>query len=411
MPLYSLKIIDKSGKIQEYNKEYTDIGTLQNDVRQNGHLLVEFKEKKKRENPLAGILARVRTQLESRSVRDEHIYNLFYEIGIILKAGVPVLRALHMIVDETHNTLLKRLVEDIFFHLKEGGSFSDILEKKTALYNFTPYIPIIRRGEKTGQLGESFLSIASTIEKRMQIKSEITNALIYPIILIGTGLVAVYVMLVYVIPRFETIVKSFKVVLPFHTRILFTLSIFLNKNQNLVIVGVILTLLALLILGRNPKFKEITNRVVNKIPVVRKIKFASENLDFLSTLANLLTGGVPILSAINLAAENFSASTVRDKLRHVSMSLRQGDSLASALKEADIFPEIVPNMIRVGEESGTLPQVLNELHQFMSQRFLKSTKKFMNFLEPMVIIFIALFVGLLIMSIIPIIMNISNVNI
>ncbi|MCP5053595.1 MAG: type II secretion system F family protein [bacterium] len=411
MPLYSLKIIDKSGKLQEYNKEYTDIGTLKNDVRLNGHLLVEFKEKKKRENPLAGVFNRLRVQLQSRTISDEDVYNIFYEVGIILKAGVPVMRALRMIIDETPKDVLKGLLEDIFFHLKEGGNFSDILEKKTGYYNFTPYVPIIRRGEKTGSLGESFLNIAHSIEKQMQIKGEITNALIYPLILIGTGLVAVYVMLVYVIPRFETIVESFDVVLPTHTQILFALSIFLNNNQDLVIIGGIVLLLVLLILGRNPKFKEFSHRIVNAIPIVRGIKFSSENLKFLSTLSNLLTGGVPILSAIGLAAESFTAPKVRDKLKHVSLSLRKGDSLATALKEADIFPEIVPNMIRVGEESGTLPEVLNELHNFMSQRFLKKTKKYMNLLEPMVIIFIALFIGLLIMSIIPIIMNISDVDI
>jgi type II secretory pathway component PulF len=410
MPLYHLKVIGKSGKIEEFNKDYPDIGALKNDLRQNGQLLVEFKEKKKRQNPLALFINRLRSQLESRTIGDEDVYNLFYEIGIILKAGVPVMRALRMIIDETRKDVLKGLLEDIFFHLKEGGNFSDILEQKTAYFNFTPFVPIIRRGEKTGQLGESFLNIASTIEKRIQIKSEITNALIYPLILVGTGLVAVYVMLVYVIPRFETIVKSFDVVLPFHTRVLFSLSLFLNKNQDIVIVGLILLLSVLLILGRSPKFKLFSQRLVSRIPIVRGIKFSAENLQFLSTLSNLLTGGVPILSALSLAAESFTAPKVRDRLKHVAASLRKGDSLATALKEADIFPDIVPNMIRVGEESGTLPEVLNELHHFMSQRFLKKTKKYMNLLEPLVIVFIALFIGLLIMSIIPIIMNISDIN-
>lgn len=410
MPLYHLKVIGKSGKIEEFNKEFPDIGALKNDLRQNGQLLVEFKEKKKRKNPLASFINRIRAQLDSRTISDEDVYNLFYETGIILKAGVPVMRALRMIIEETNKEVIRGLLQDIFFHLKEGGGFSDILEQKTSYYNFTPYVPIIRRGEKTGQLGESFLNIASAIEKRIQIKSEISNAMIYPLILVGTGLVAVYVMLVYVIPRFEAIVESFDVVLPFHTRILFSLSLFLNRNQDIVIAALIVFLLVLLILGRNPKFKIWSQGIVSKIPIVRGIKFSSENLQFLSTLSNLLTGGVPILSALSLAAESFTAPKVRDKLKHVATSLRKGDSLATALKEADIFPDIVPNMIRVGEESGTLPEVLNELHHFMSQRFLKKTKKYMNLLEPLVIVFIALFIGLLIMSIIPIIMNISDIN-
>jgi type IV pilus assembly protein PilC len=410
MPLYNVKIINKAGQIEEYNKEYPDIGILKNDVRQNGHMLVEFKEKKKRTNVITDTLQRLHRSFSTRTVTDEDIYNLFYEMGVILRANVPIMRALRMIIDETRKEVLKKFIEDVLFQLKEGGNFSDILEKKPGFYNFAPYIPIIRRGEKTGQLGESFLNIASSIEKRIQIRNEITSALVYPLILIGTGLVAVYVMLVYVIPRFEEIIKSFKVVLPAHTRLLFAFSVFLNNHQEIVIVVLIILLAALLFLARNPKFKQYGNRVLNKIPLIRRIKFSSENLQFLSTLSNLLSGGVPILSAVNLSSECFTAGDVRNKLNHVSMSLRKGESLANALKEADIVPDIIPNMVRVGEESGTLPEVLNELHHFMSQRFLAKMKKYMNLLEPLVIIFIALFVGLLIMSIIPIIMNISDIN-
>ncbi len=410
MPLYNVKIVNKAGQIEEYNKEYPDIGILKNEVRQSGHMLVEFKEKKKRTNVLTELLQRLHRYLSTRTVTDEDIYNLFYEMGIILRASVPIMRALHMIIDETRKETLKKFIEEVLFQLKEGGNFSDILEKKLGFYNFAPYIPIIRRGEKTGQLGESFLNIASSIERRIQIRNEITSALIYPLILVGTGLVAVYVMLVYVIPRFEEIVKSFKVVLPAHTRVLFALSVFLNKHQDVVIVVLIILLLALLVLARNPKFKRYGSRVLNKIPLIKHIKFSSENLQFLSTLSNLLSGGVPILSAVNLSSQCFTSPGVRDKLNHVSMSLRKGESLASSLKEAEIFPDIIPNMVRVGEESGTLSEVLNELHHFMSQRFLTKMKKYMNLLEPLVIIFIALFVGLLIMSIIPIIMNISDIN-
>jgi type II secretory pathway component PulF len=410
MPLYSIKIINKNGQIEEYNKEYPDIGTLKTDIRQNNYLLVEFKEKKKRKSTVNTAFQQIHKLLRSRAITDEDIYNLFYEVGIILRAGVPIMRALRMIGEETRKDLLKKLIEDLLFQLKEGGNFSDILEKKAALYPFTPYIPIIRRGEKTGQLGESFLNIAASIEKRIQIRNEITSALIYPLILVGTGMVAVYIMLVYVIPRFESIVKSFDVVLPLHTRILFAFSVFLNKHQSVVILALVILLSALLVLGRNEKFKQYTHRVLNKIPIIKSIKFSSENLQFLSTLSNLLSGGVPILAAVNLSSECFTSGEVRDKLKHVSLSLRKGDSLAAALKEADIFPDIIPNMIRVGEESGTLAEVLNELHYFMSQRFLTRTKKYMNLLEPLVIIFIALFIGLLIMSIIPIIMNISDIS-
>jgi|GEM_PF-3118674 len=411
MPFYNVKVIDKTGQVREFNRDYSDIAALREDVRQNGHLLVHFKEKKKRKKLLHLFLHRLRSYIDSRTISDEDIYNLFYELGIILKAGVPIMRAFRMMVDETRKEAVKHFLDDVSFQLKEGGNFSDILEKKCNFYGFAPYIPIIRRGEKTGQLGESFLNTAASIEKKMKIKSEIVDAMIYPMILVGTGLMAVYIILIYVIPRFETIVKSFKVVLPFHTRVLFSLSLFLNKHQELVIAVLIVFMAVLLVLVRNPRFKGLFTVLLGKIPLIRSIRLASENLQFLGTFSTLLNGGVPILAALNLASESYSSPKVRERLSEASLSLRKGDSLAGALKETEIFPDIIPNMVRVGEESGTLPEVLVELYHFMSERFLKKTRRYMNLLEPAVIVFIAIFIGFLIMSVIPIIMNISDINI
>lgn len=412
MPLYHVKTINKSGRMEEFTREYADLGALQNDISRNGLLLVEAKEKKQRKQQLFQEIQRLRNRLSSGTVRDEDIYNLFYELGVILKAGVPVMRALRMIIDETGKEVMKKFLESVLFDLKEGRNFSDILEGDAAakIYHFGAYIPIIRMGEKTGQLGECFLNIASNLEKSMKIKSEITNAMIYPMVLFGTSLMALYVMLVYVIPRFESIVTGFKVVLPFHTRVLFSVSSFLNAHQDVVIIAFILLLTVLLYLSRKPEVKLFFNTLLNKLPVIRAIKFSSENLHFLHSLSNLLSGGVPILASLDLALESFSSVPVKNKLKNASLALRKGETLANALKETGLFPEVVPNMIRVGEESGTLPEVLKELYNFMSERFLKKTKRYMNLLEPMIILFVALFIGMLIMTILPIILNLSDIK-
>ncbi|MCU0287221.1 MAG: type II secretion system F family protein [Acidobacteria bacterium] len=412
MPLYQVKAMNKSGQIEDFSREYPDLGELQKDLSRSGLLLVEAKEKKQGKKQVIKKIQDLRNRLSAGTVRDEDIYNLFYELGVILKAGVPVMRAFRMIIDETGKESMKKFLEVVLFELKEGRDFSGILEGNEAarIYNFKPYIPIIRMGEKTGKLGESFLNIAASLEQSMKIKSEITNAMIYPMVLLGTSLMALYVMLIYVIPRFQSIVSSFKVVLPFHTRVLFSVSTFLNAHQDVVIIVFIVLLLVLLYFSRKPEVKLYFNRLLNKLPIIRTVKFSSENLHFLHSLSNLLSGGVPILTSLDLALESFSAEPVKNKLKNASLSLRKGESLANALKETAIFPEIVPNMVRVGEESGTLPEVLKELYNFMSERFLKKVKRYMNLLEPLIILFVALFIGLLIMTILPIILNLSDIK-
>ncbi len=412
MGMYRLKILNKSGEIEEIAREYQDVVALQADVRQQGFILMEYKEKSADKLQISKAVDWVKNLAGARRVNDEDIYNFFYEMGIVLNSGVPFTKGVRMIIGETSKVSLRTFLEHSLFQLKEGKSFSDILhmEGSKNFYDFGPLIPIIKMGEKTGRLGESFLKIADNLERWIRIRSEITNALVYPVLLIGTSLLAVYIMLVFVIPRFQDIVESFKVVLPLHTKLLFKLSIFLNANQELIMISLILSLLAVLMLGRHPKFRRRLSALPYKIPFVKNIKFASENIRFLNSLASLLSGGVPILNSMTLASESFTSAAIRRKLSHVTLALRKGQLLADAIKEAALFPEIIPNMIRVGEESGNLANVLNELYTLMSQRFLKKLKRFMNLLEPLVIMFIAVFIGLLIMSILPIIMNLSDIN-
>lgn len=410
MPLFYIKSVAKNGRLEEFNREYPDIESLKADLAAKGLLPAEIREKIKRRQIISRWLSLIQNSTSNGALRDEDIYNLFYELGIIMKAGVPIMRAFHMIIGETSREPARRFLERVSFQLKEGRNFSAILEDETPVYNFKPYIPVIRMGEKTGKLGESFLDIAAGIENWLRIRSEISNALIYPLILIGTSLIAIYIMLVYVIPRFQAVVQGFKVALPFFTRLLFSLSNFLSASQDIVLISAIALLGLTLFLARREPVKLFFRSFTHRIPIIRGMMFASENLHFLHALSNLLVGGVPILNALELASGSFSAPQHQLRLQQSIQSLRKGQSLAAALREADMFPEIIPNMIHVGEESGTLPQVLRELWRFMSDRFLKKVKRYMNLLEPLIIAAVALFIGLLIMTILPIIINISDVN-
>jgi type II secretory pathway component PulF len=111
-----------------------------------------------------------------------------------------------------------------------------------------------------------------------------------------------------------------------------------------------------------------------------------------------------------MALENFSSNSIKTKLALVSSSLKKGDSLGKSIKRLNIFPDIIPNMIIVGEESGNLPEVLNELYEYFSERYLRKTKRLMNLLEPLIIMFIAVFIGFIVISIIPIIISLSDIN-
>jgi type II secretory pathway component PulF len=410
MPGYRIKILTKENELEEYNKNFASIEELKESILRDGNILVDYKVKKSRGYFFLKIISSWKKIFNPGKISDDDIYNLFYELGKMLKAGVPILDAVKMVNDSIRKEGLKKLLNDTIFQLKEGRNFSGILSENSKLYNFTPIVPVIQMGERTGRLWESFLEISSSVEGWVKIKNEITNALIYPVILLSTSFIAIYIILTYVIPKFEDIIKSFGVALPIHTRILFTLSVFLDNNKNLIAVIFILILACFLFLLKNEKFKRIINDSIYKIPVIRKIKISAEIIKFLNSLSNLLSGGVPILLSLDLASENFGSSEIRIELKKVSDNVKKGDRLADSLKDTEIFPDIVANFIKVGENSGCLPEVLHELYDMMSEKFLKKIKRYMNLLEPLIIIFVALFVGFIVITFIPIIVNLSDIN-
>jgi type IV pilus assembly protein PilC len=410
MPIYRIKILTEKGEIQEYKKNFNTVEELKDHAAKEGNILVDYSLKQGREHPFFKIVSSWKKKFHTGRISDDDIYNFFYELGKMLKAGIPILEAVKMIGSEIRKEALRKLLKDITSRLKEGESFSGILSRHSTLYKFKPIIPVIQMGEKTGKLWKSFLEIATNLESWMKIRNEIINALIYPIILLTTSFIAIYIILTYVIPRFGDIMKNFGAALPIHTRILFDFSVFLNNNKDLIIALLIIFLIIFLFLLKNEKIKGFINDSIYKIPGIRKIKISAETIKFLNSLSNLLAGGVPILLSLDLAFENFGCSETRKELKKVSDRVKKGDRLADSLKDTEIFPDIVTNFVKVGEASGTLPEVLHELYILMSEKFLKKAKRYMNWLEPLIIIFLALFVGFIVITIIPIILSLGDAN-
>lgn len=175
-------------------------------------------------------------------------------------------------------------------------------------------------------------------------------------------------------------------------------------------IGLIL-LCGLLLVGlRLRGTREKLTSLAGRFPGVRKIRFAAENLRFVSALSHLLAGRIPILSALELAGEMFTGPEMERRMGEAVTDLKRGRRLADALESTGAFPAMQINMIRVGEESGALEQVTAELSQLLSRRFSRRLRTAMAFLEPLVILLIAGFVALLVLSILPVIMDLGELG-
>ena len=410
MPLYKIKTLNRQGKIQQVIEHYPNPEAMEIAVMDNGLVLVEYEEKKDKWQVLSGLTEFLHGFSGTPKLSAQDIYHIFYETGVMLNAGFPILKAVKMVAEGCKRRPARQFLNKVAQLLKEGRNMSDILGEQNHAYDFKPILPLVQMGEKTGKLGRSFLQIAENHRAWLKIKNEISSALIYPTLLVLMGFIALYVILTYVIPRFQDVIKGYDTTLPLLTTLMFKFSSLLSDQQSLIIGGLIVVLSVLLVLMRVKAFKTGLSELMSKAPVIKGIRFNVETVKFLNSFSSLFSGGVPILSCLQLAIENYSSVEVRTKLGNLVMNVRKGEGLGLCLKRTGLFPEVVGNMIQVGEESGTLDKVLEELSNYMNEKLLLQLKRLLNLLEPLVMLIMALFVGLILLSVIPVLMSLGDLS-
>ena len=410
MTRFRVRWMDRAGEIHSREREAETAAMIELEYQTRGDRILDIRPVRFRG---AGFRNRVKNRFNhtlTPRLTHREVHQLFYELGVILTAGVPILVAVGMLRREPHRIAVEKFLGELESGLKQGGSLSDLLVKRASEYDFARIVPILRMGERTGRLGESCRTVARNLDQWLRIQAEISSSLIYPAILTATGLAAVYMLMVYVIPRFKDVLAGFQVTLPWYARVLFRCSEVLSTHHDVIIGTLILLLTALLFLLRRPGFRDRGRQFVNRLPVIRNIRFAAENVRFVSALSHLLEGGVPILPTVELAAGNFSDRATRIHLDQVTNDLKRGRRLGESMEDIGVFPSVMTNMIRVGEESGTLAGVSAELRDLLSRRFLLRMRRIMSLLEPLIILLVAGFVALLVLSVLPIITNLGVAN-
>jgi len=410
MARFKVRWVDGEGVIHENREEGESAAAVEARMRARGKRPLEIRRFRWSVTRVGRKLSLWRKSLASGKLSHRRVHEFFYELGVVLTSGVPLLAAIHLLRREPLGGSMGTLLEHLEKGIKGGETLSALLEREKG-YDFRSMAPILRMGERTGKLGESCRTVAGNLDEWIRIQSDLTSALIYPSILVVTGILAVYLLMVAVIPRFQQAISGFKVVLPGHARWLFGASSFLSAHHDLIMLFLIL-FCGLLLLGlRLRGTREKLTALAGRLPGVRNVRFAAENLRFVSALSHLLAGKIPILPALELAGDMFTAPEIKRHIADAVTDLKRGRRLADALENTGAFPAMQINMIRVGEESGSLEQVTAELSQLMSRRFSRRLRTAMAFLEPLVILLIAGFVALLVLSILPVIMDLGELGV
>jgi general secretion pathway protein F len=327
------------------------------------------------------------------------------ELSSLLSAGLPLDRSLNILSEISESKDMKNIVQSILKSIREGSSFSDALQRHPKVFPRL-YINMIRAGEAGGVLDVVLDKLNEFLESSKELKEHVLSVMIYPIILIVTGGISIIILLTYVLPKFSVIFAELGSSLPLPTQVLLRFSNAL-KSYWWIVLSVII---AGWIIFKN-YIKSDTGRYnwdAFKLKLMGEVIRKLETARFCRTLGTLLRSGVPLLQALNNARDVINNQVIASAIDAVSTGAKEGKGIAVPLSSANVFPPLALSMIKVGEETGQLDNMLMKVASTYEKSLNVAIKRFVSLLEPIMILSMGLVIGFIVISMLMAIFSITE---
>jgi type IV pilus assembly protein PilC len=331
-------------------------------------------------------------------IKLEDMSLLTRQLSTMISAGLSLMRALTVLETQTEHPRLKTTVVGIRQLIESGASFSDALARYPKVFSDL-YVAMIRAGETGGFLEDAMLRVADQLEAQSRLRRQVRGAMVYPAVVSGIAACVVVAMLVFIIPVFAGVFKDFGGKMPALTAHTITASNVLRSNWYFVLGGVVGIVWSFRKWKTSKVGRPMWDRARLKAPakigtVVKKIALAR----WARTLASLTTAGVPVLEAIDVTGRTAGNTVVENAMTAVHNSVQGGGTIAAALAGESIFPSLVTNMVRVGEETGALDSTLAKVADFYEEQVEAAVKSLTSILEPIMIAVVGTIVGFMILA-------------
>ena len=317
----------------------------------------------------------------------------------ILSAGVSIINALQMLAEQTENKKLKRGIATLADEVGKGETLSNAMRKNAAVFP-SMFVNLIEAGEATGTLELSFERMAVQFEKENALKSLIKKALTYPIMV---GLVAVgviFAMMTFVIPTFMGMFADMDVEMPATTQFVINMSDFFVAYWWLVIIIAVAAFFAIRAYSKTISGKVLFGTAKIKLPVIKDVTVKGASAKFARTLSTLLRSGVPMIQALEITANALDDNILfKRAIYNARDQVANGSALSKPIKMSGLFPPMVVHMISIGEETGNLEDMLENVAEYYEEEVATATEQMMTVMEPMIILVLAGIVGFIILAI------------
>ena len=407
MPLYAYRAVSPAGEVSTGELEAANESEIVDRLRDQG--LMPMRVEAATGGRVAGQAAapKRRRLFAPRRVTRDNLLSITRELATLLRAGLPLDRALEVLIGLAPTPPVASLLQTIRDEVRGGKSLSQALDAHRAVFSRF-YINIVRAGEAGGALGTVLTRLADTMERTKDLRDSVQSALIYPTILICVAVTSVMVLLVFVVPQFQQTFSQAGKALPLPTQIVILFGTALRKYWWLAILLVVSLVWLIRRRLQKPEVRFRWDGRLLRLPLLGDLLAKVEVARFSRTLATLLANGVTLLSGLAIVRETMNNSVLARALDGVITRLREGKGFGRPLVETGLYPKLATQMILVGEESGRLEEMLNRVADVYDREVQISIKRFLAILEPAMILTLAVLIGGIVFSILLGVMGMSE---
>jgi general secretion pathway protein F len=408
MPRYSYRAVTAAGDVSSGELEAANESEIVDRLRDQGLMPMQIAQSLGVAAPGVAVARPPRQSLFApRRVTPDNVLGITRELATLLRAGLTLDRALELLISLATSLPVAVMLQGIRDEVRGGKALSQALDARRDVFSRF-YVNIVRAGEAGGALGTVLARLAETMERNKELRDSVRSALIYPTILIFVAVASIMILLIYVVPQFQSTFAQAGKALPIPTQVVIAVGTFLRNWWWALIPGAALAVLWFRRRGRVPAIRRVRDARLLRMPLLGDLIAKVEIARFARTLSTLLANGVTLLAGLAIVKETMGNVVLSTGFDGVIAKLREGKGFGRPMAETGLYPRLATQMILVGEESGRLEEMLSRVADVYDREVATAVKRFLAVLEPVLILGLAVMVGGIVFSILLGVMGMSE---
>jgi type II secretory pathway component PulF len=398
---FSYEAYDSHGARVSGELEVNSIEQAKAELKQNKLIVISLKEIKK--STSSAVL------FERKNVSLEDLEFITSELAILMQNGVKIDKSLFVLQKSKPHGPVSTLLRDLHKAVKRGSTLSDAMTEHPKVFDQL-YINLVKLGEASGNLAHVFVRLSTELKFRSELKSKIIQSLTYPLVIFTVCILCILFIFNYIVPQMSSLFDGMPE-LPFYTEVLLNASDWMQNYQLFLFAGIIGAVVSLITAFKNPVTKRSLDEFLLKVPVIKEALLVVERIRFNSALAMMLEAEISIDKALDLAAGSVNNRFIRQGLMAAKEHIKKGEGLTVSLGKSPLFPDFYLSLLEVGEESGKLSPIFDEIASRSRNEFESWTNKMTSILEPLLILAMGGIVGGVVVTMLLSIVSVNDIGI